>query len=66
MKNINTNHIIICEQAKIGMEDEKKLGEELGDEDVFNNHKSELNSVLPFVDRSTYFKYSKYLNISFK
>jgi hypothetical protein len=66
MGNSKTHHIIICEQAKIGMEDEKKLGEKLGDEDVFNYHKSELKCILPFVDRSTYSKYSKYLDISFK
>jgi len=66
MANFKSNHIIICEQAKIGMEDEIKLGEELGDEDAFNYHKSELKCILPFVDQSTYSKYIKYLDISFK
>jgi hypothetical protein len=66
MANFKPNHIIICEQAKIGMEDEIKLGEELGNEGTFNYHKSELKCILPFVDQSTYSKYIKYLDISFK
>ena len=66
MAKINPHHIIMCEQAKNGMEVEIERGEELGNEDVFNYHKSELKSILPFVDRSTYAKYVKYMDISFK
>ena len=66
MANFKPNYIIICEQAKNGMEDEIELGEELGSEDVFNYHKSELKCILPFVDRATYSKYVKFLDISFK
>lgn len=66
MAKFNPHHIIICEQAKNGMEVEIERGEESGSEDVFNYHKSELKSILPFVDRSTYAKYVKYMDISFK
>lgn len=66
MAKFNPHHIIICEQAKNGMEIEMKRGKKLGNEDVFNHHKSELKSILPFVDKATYTKYAKYMEISFK
>lgn len=66
MAKLNSHHIIICEQAKNGMEVEIERGKALGNEDVFNYHKSELKSILPFVDRSIYTKYAKYMDISFE